>query len=123
MPLRKVFANAPLTARSSPFSKLSSNPTVLLAVGYGLASCYLSALTSRIGRWADLQVLPTDDAGCRDWRRVRSPWYSREVEFAATRARASGGIGRRAGFRCQCPYGRGGSSPPLRTADRGPSIA
>src|SRR5690606_23139374 len=29
--------------------------------------------------------------------------------------RASGGIGRRAGFRCQCPYGRGGSSPPSRT--------
>ena len=24
--------------------------------------------------------------------------------------------GRRAGFRCQCPYGRGGSSPPSRTA-------
>src|SRR5690606_34638623 len=30
-------------------------------------------------------------------------------------ARASGGIGRRAGFRCQCPQGRGGSSPPSRT--------
>ena len=23
--------------------------------------------------------------------------------------------GRRAGFRCQCPQGRGGSNPPLRT--------
>ena len=30
-------------------------------------------------------------------------------------ARASGGIGRRAGFRCQCPKGRGGSTPPSRT--------
>ena len=30
-------------------------------------------------------------------------------------ARASGGIGRRAGFRCQCSQGRGGSSPPSRT--------
>lgn len=29
--------------------------------------------------------------------------------------RASGGIGRRAGFRCQCPKGRGGSTPPSRT--------
>src|SRR5690625_413544 len=28
---------------------------------------------------------------------------------------ASGGIGRRAGFRCQCPQGRGGSTPPSRT--------
>ena len=30
MPLRKDFANAPLTARSRPFSKLSSSPTGLL---------------------------------------------------------------------------------------------
>ena len=30
-------------------------------------------------------------------------------------SRASGGIGRRAGFRCQCPKGRGGSTPPSRT--------
>ena len=29
-----------------------------------------------------------------------------------------GGIGRRAGFRCQCPYGRGGSSPLLGTKMR-----
>ena len=29
--------------------------------------------------------------------------------------RASGGIGRRAGFRCLCPSGRGGSSPPSPT--------
>src|SRR5436190_17951247 len=29
--------------------------------------------------------------------------------------RASGGIGRRAGFRCLCPQGRGGSSPPSPT--------
>ncbi len=34
----------------------------------------------------------------------------------ATPIRASGGIGRRAGFRCQCPKGRGGSTPPSRTA-------
>src|SRR5690625_7368978 len=32
--------------------------------------------------------------------------------------RASGGIGRRAGFRCQCPQGRGGSTPPSRTSER-----
>jgi len=30
-------------------------------------------------------------------------------------ARASGGIGRRAGFRFLCPQGRGGSSPPSPT--------
>src|SRR4029079_16570825 len=32
--------------------------------------------------------------------------------------RASGGIGRRAGFRCLCPQGRGGSSPPSPTPGR-----
>src|SRR5262249_6058636 len=32
--------------------------------------------------------------------------------------RASGGIGRRAGFRCLCPQGRGGSSPPSPTPAR-----
>src|SRR5688572_8402994 len=42
-------------------------------------------------------------------------------------SRASGGIGRRAGFRCQCPKGRGGSTPPSRTneewaPDRGPIL-
>ena len=36
---------------------------------------------------------------------------------------ASGGIGRRAGFRCQCSQGRGGSSPPSRTARRRPRIS
>src|SRR4051812_10723664 len=35
------------------------------------------------------------------------------VAFLVTRA--SGGIGRRAGFRFQCPKGRGGSSPPSPT--------
>lgn len=30
---------------------------------------------------------------------------------------AGGGIGRRAGFRFQCPKGRGGSTPPSRTAE------
>ena len=35
---------------------------------------------------------------------------------------ASGGIGRRAGFRCQCLHGRGGSSPPSRTERRRPRI-
>ena len=33
----------------------------------------------------------------------------------STPTRASGGIGRRAGFRCLCPSGRGGSSPPSPT--------
>src|SRR5579862_4246911 len=33
----------------------------------------------------------------------------------ASRTRASGGIGRRAGFRFLCPQGRGGSSPPSPT--------
>ncbi len=33
--------------------------------------------------------------------------------------RASGGIGRRAGFRCQCSQERGGSSPPSRTKKYG----
>ena len=37
--------------------------------------------------------------------------------------RASGGIGRRAGFRCQWPQGRGGSSPPSRTANEEPLTA
>src|SRR5262245_3585179 len=37
-------------------------------------------------------------------------WYD-----ATSHHRASGGIGRRAGFRCLCPQGRGGSSPPSPT--------
>ena len=37
------------------------------------------------------------------------------------RSRASGGIGRRAGFRCQCPKGRGGSTPPSRTNEKTPN--
>ena len=36
-------------------------------------------------------------------------------EYAVTRTRASGGIGRRAGFRFLCPKGCGGSSPPSPT--------
>ncbi len=42
------------------------------------------------------------------------PVHRGRVEFLPA-ARASGGIGRRAGFRCQCLHGRGGSSPPSRT--------
>ncbi len=38
-----------------------------------------------------------------------------EAEYAVTRTRASGGIGRRAGFRFLCPKGCGGSSPPSPT--------
>ena len=38
-----------------------------------------------------------------------TPWYHLPP------ARASGGIGRRAGFRCLCPKGCGGSSPPSPT--------
>src|SRR5690242_15802381 len=45
-------------------------------------------------------------------RRARR-WYA-----AALTQRASGGIGRRAGFRFLCPQGRGGSSPPSRTLPR-----
>jgi hypothetical protein len=33
---------------------------------------------------------------------------------------AGGGIGRRAGFRFQCPQGRGGSTPPSRTSQKDP---
>src|SRR5918993_1266945 len=49
---------------------------------------------------------PTYGLGRRIDRALRSP----------SPTRASGGIGRRAGFRCQCPKGRGGSTPPSRTA-------
>ncbi len=38
-----------------------------------------------------------------------------KAEYAVTRTRASGGIGRRAGFRFLCPKGCGGSSPPSPT--------
>ena len=40
---------------------------------------------------------------------------SRNARLVTCRTRASGGIGRRAGFRFLCPQGRGGSSPPSRT--------
>ena len=39
MPLRKVLANALFTARSRPFSKLSSSPTGLLGGGVPVATC------------------------------------------------------------------------------------
>jgi hypothetical protein len=39
MPLRKVFANALLTARSRPFSKLSSSPTRLLRQVVPVGTC------------------------------------------------------------------------------------
>src|SRR5215468_7455150 len=42
--------------------------------------------------------------------------------IVTTSTRASGGIGRRAGFRCQWPQGRGGSSPPSPTTDNGPVV-
>ena len=46
-------------------------------------------------------------------RRLRHRrWYPRHS------TRASGGIGRRAGFRCLCPKGCGGSSPPSPTNHR-----
>ena len=51
-------------------------------------------------------------SGATEWavgkRLVRSQTYSREWRN-----------GRRAGFRCQCSQGRGGSSPPSRTSDFG----
>ena len=37
------------------------------------------------------------------------------LDYAVSRTRASGGIGRRAGFRFLCPKGCGGSSPPSPT--------
>src|SRR4051812_34787325 len=40
----------------------------------------------------------------------RAPW-----RYPLHSTRASGGIGRRAGFRCLCPKGCGGSSPPSPT--------
>src|SRR6478752_5658187 len=43
----------------------------------------------------------------------QSAWARRW--YAAAFTRASGGIGRRAGFRFLCPQGRGGSSPPSPT--------
>jgi hypothetical protein len=68
--------------------------------------------------------------GCGDCRNVKvdtfgpirpSRFYvsaGAMLEFSLVRA--SGGIGRRAGFRCQWPQGRGGSSPPSRTANEKP---
>ena len=46
-----------------------------------------------------------------NWCRKRCP-----------RVRESGGIGRRAGFRCLCPQGCGGSSPPFRTVPNHPVL-
>ena len=49
-------------------------------------------------------------------RCVRSLIHSRMVRRVRQQPRASGGIGRRAGFRFLCPKGREGSSPSSRTA-------
>ena len=48
-----------------------------------------------------------------DWARVRGWGHRRCATLPSTRA--SGGIGRRAGFRFLCPKGREGSSPSSRT--------
>src|SRR5699024_7238151 len=61
--------------------------------------------------------------GCHVWA-VSRPSVSCAAHSDARvySVRASGGIGRRAGFRCQWPQGRGGSSPPSRTANEEPLI-
>ncbi len=47
---------------------------------------------------------------------------ARRASYARTPPRASGGIGRRAGFRCLCPKGCEGSSPSSRTTRRSSSV-
>jgi hypothetical protein len=50
-------------------------------------------------------------AGARERPTASSPFVAGDTLCAG------GGIGRRAGFRFQCPKGRGGSTPPSRTED------
>ena len=45
-----------------------------------------------------------------------------DVVLANVTVCESGGIGRRAGFRFQCPLGRGGSTPPFRTSEWGGEV-
>src|SRR5690606_30452671 len=104
MPLRKVLAKAPLTARSRPFSKLSSSPTGLLwhggssnivtrCAGYAPFVCPPAARIgllheTRAGRHGLMQQ---GDSRGMEWG--RSACYSREVEFLEQDSRASGGVG------------------------------
>src|SRR5690606_27268474 len=48
------------------------------------------------------------------------PWPASAVRVVIFGVAREWRNGRRAGFRCQCPYGRGGSSPPSRTRSDGP---
>ena len=63
-----------------------------------------------------LWVAPTADGESVPPRhRANLPCAERRDRRVERRARASGGIGRRARFRSVCPKGRGGSTPPSRT--------
>src|SRR5690606_14046468 len=63
--------------------------------------------------WAGYRCAPSftlSGAGRGHGARARRWWILRTPRYRhGLAARASGGIGRRAGFRCQCPKGRGGS--------------
>ena len=91
---------------------------------FGTASNADGVLTvTAVGDTFCAEVDYADDE--KELRHHRSRGHHRAVEPLATQpdpgatltssTRASGGIGRRAGFRCQCPKGRGGSSPPSPT--------
>src|ERR1700720_2722638 len=68
--------------------------------------------TSREPREARVPVVTHDRWA---WDGVRPGGRRERVSYRDRVARASGGIGRRAGFRFLCPKGCGGSSPPSPT--------
>src|SRR5262245_1643745 len=88
---RNARAKAPSTMRSSR----RSNPRMATA----------SQITGTPGVQTGRAQTDAGSAGRRRYRFLLA-------------TRASGGIGRRAGFRCQWPQGRGGSSPPSPTRQR-----
>ena len=121
--LRNTLANALLTTRSTPFSNLSRTPMPPPSVhsagwaaprqgAVGYCRPY-DALSTRRNVGRDALPSPVHRIRPNDvMRAIVQDLIPAVVMFCGTREWRNG---RRAGFRCRCPQGRGGSSPPSRT--------
>src|SRR6185312_13171962 len=110
---------APVTARDETAGREACACPILLALsGKRFEGSRIASITQRVSRpfWFPRVPRITRETAirrCRPYVVMIDLAVPGKLEPAT---RASGGIGRRAGFRCQCPQGRGGSSPPSRTS-------